>query len=223
MEDPVKSCLIPRRLVMTYDNCFYCGESDADWEECYKFFGLKHCDKHKAAAIRDCKAYLHKEKMVNFKHAYAHPILGEFLRSLGEKTFPVRRSNGEMQDGWKLQKKSFDGEKLCMCLEGAWMVPVECINVDTLDVITKYTPIDNFRTIMPPDLVDKVLFTLIDGIYSKEYEEVSRFHMNGTQETVPELPGVTNILVDGEEHRVLIHRLPSIRIPTNDEDVTDPS
>jgi hypothetical protein len=218
MEDPVKICLIPRRLVMTYDNCFYCDESDADWEECFKFFGLKHCDRHKAAAIRDCKAYLHKEKLVNFKHAFAHPILGEFLRALSEKTFPVRRSNGEMQEGWKLQKKSFDGEKLFMCLEGEWMVPVEGVNL-----ITKYTPIENFRTIVSSDLVDKVLFTLIDGIYSKEYEEVCILESIGSQETVPELPGVANILVDGEEHRVLIDRLPNIRIPPNEEGATDPS
>jgi len=222
MENPVKSCLIPMSLIMTVDLCFYCDNPDPDWEECYKFFGLKHCDNHRVAAIRDCKAYLHKEKMVNFKHAFEHSILGEFLRALSDKTFPVRRSNGEMQEGWKLQKKSFDGEKLLMCLEGVWMVPVERKDLDTMDVITKYTPIENFRTVLSSDLVDKVLFILIDGIYSKEYEEVSRFELSDSQERVTELPDVVNMMINGEVGRIYLP--PAIRVPPPiKEEVTDPS
>lgn len=191
---------------MTQNACFYCGAVDAKFKTIRHLFGLKHCARHEYAAQRDCKAYMHKEKIVTFHHAYKHPVLGPFLTILKTLKFPVLRSSGEFQDGWMLHEEF----TLIEFHDGEWKLPVHYTSPD--GDYTKYTPISNFKMLgiyepikySVPDnfqeLVDQVLFCLIDGIYFKEYEEVKELHI----EKHHDIDNVYKIVLEGKVGRVVI-------------------
>ena len=198
---------------MTPTSCFYCGAPDAKWETIRRLFGLKHCVKHTPSAKRDCKAYMHKEKVVAFHHAYKHSILGPFLDILKNLKFPVLRSSGEFQDGWTLQEE-LTQDTLIEYHDGEWKIPVHYTSPDGdyTKNICKYTPIGNFKMVgvydpikyILPDnfqeLVDQVVFCLIDGIYFKEYEEVQELQI----EKHHDRDDIHTIVLEGGTARVFI-------------------
>jgi len=215
MENPSYTCLKPCRLTMTRTSCFYCGASNASWHTITRLFGLKHCQHHKSSAVRDCRAYLHEEKHVHFRDAFRHPILGPFLTALKdlENGFPVLRSSGEIQPGWTLNYSSF-ADTMISYDSGDWKLPGIWISPDGnyAKDINKYTPIANFKLSaiyeqiqaqLPNnflEMVDKVLLCLLDGIYTKEYEEVQQLGAENYEDSV----GVHIISDDGYVARILV-------------------
>ena len=190
---------------MTAVACFYCGSTDVKYMYIEWMFGLKHCKNHKDAATRDCKAYMHKNKIVTFEYADEHPILGLFLKML-EKEFPVLRTSGELQPGWKVNR-GFPTCHTQICVEnGEWFLPVKLT-----DEVTKGVTIASFKrpevaSYFPEgfqELVDQVLFCLVDGIFYKEYQEVQ--YLEG-QEIVPEVPLVGMMMYQGEMVRYILPR-----------------
>ncbi len=200
MENPSYSCLKPRSLVMTTMNCFYCGASDTvSFETIEYLFGVKACALHKSAAIRDCKAYLHEEKIVRFEDVLDHPVIGPFLDSLKKIQFPVLRSSGEFQNGWILGSDNNSSIRYC---DGEWRILVtwKSPDGDTAKDIYKYTPISN----MPlKDMVDQVLYCLVDGVYSNEYAEVKELQA----EEHADIDGVHHLQYNEGTARILIPRV----------------
>jgi hypothetical protein len=197
MENPSYSCLKPKSLVMTPISCFYCGASDTvSFETIDYLFGLKACALHKAAAIRDCKAYLHEEKMVRFKDVLDHPVIGPFINALKGIQFPVLRSSGEFQDGWTLDMITQSSIRYC---DGEWRILVTWKSPygDTAKDIYKYTPISNM---LLKDMVDQVLYCLVDGVYSNEYAEVKELQA----EEHADIDGVHHVQYNEGTARILI-------------------
>ena len=204
MEDPVYTSLAPRSLVMTRDSCFYCGAGNPGFVEIKHLFGMKACDLHMAVANRDCRAYLHKEKMVIFDDAYKHNILGELLNMIKTTTFPVLRSSGELQEGWMLNEVKFDMDTMITynVSDGEWMIPAKLVK-EGAAILTKYIPIVNLKMAnkFPVDLIDKAVFCLIDGIYSKEFEEVE---VLGGAGVLPNEPSSIEVEYEGRIVRVVV-------------------
>jgi hypothetical protein len=85
---------------------------------------------------------------------------------------------------------------------GEWVIPVtwKSPDGDATKDIYKYTPISN----MPfKDMVDKVLFCLIDGIYSNEYAEVQELQA----EEHADIDGVYQVPYNEGTARILIPRV----------------
>jgi hypothetical protein len=203
MEDPVYTSLAPRNLVMTPDACFYCGADDPNWVQIERMFGLKMCDLHAGAALRDCRAYLHSKKMVRFADAYEHPILGQLLRMIKSTSFSVLRSSGEFQAGWTLNDDTFDMNTFILynTVDGDWSIPVRLVQGD--QTITKYTPIFNLKmtNMFPADLIDEAVFCLVDGVYFKEYEELQAL---GGPAEAPKDPNIIEVMYDGQPTRIFM-------------------
>lgn len=208
MENPTYSCLKPRRLVMITSNCFYCNSPDSRSYIIGHLFGLRYCSLHKLSAIRDCKAYMHENKCVSIRDAYDHPVIGRFLNVL-DITFPILRSNYEIQLGGRLNRYTSE----CILHDGGeWKIPVQWMDSSGNNLF-KHMAISSFKlpaiyeriqTAVPTDflsLIDEVLFCLIDGIYSKEYEEAQKY---GEKEEVPEIPGTVGIEWNGVPGRIFI-------------------
>ena len=205
MEDPVYTSLAPRSLVMTRDACFYCGAGDPNWIQIERMFGLKMCDLHAGAALRDCRAYLHSKKMVRFADAYKHPILGQLLRLVKGTSFSVLRSSGEFQAGWTLNDDTIDMNTFVLynTLDGDWSIPVKLIQED--QTITKYTPIFNLKmtNMFPTDLIDEAVFCLVDGIYSKEYLELQALGGSALM-AAPKDPNIVEVSYEGQPVRLFM-------------------
>jgi hypothetical protein len=200
MENPSYLTLRPRNLRMTAMSCFYCGAPCVKFQEIERLFGLKHCALHERAAIRDCRAYQYTNKCVTMNDAYDHPVVGKLMGLLeGLDEFHVLRSSGIYQDGWTLNINSFGYNTNLVCAD-EWMVPVINLKEDT----TKHIPISAFKMTHPElsETIDEAIFCLIDGIYTKEYDEVQSLHE--TPQEYPELPFVESVIVEGREARILV-------------------
>lgn len=221
MENPCYSALKPRRLVMTANVCFYCGRSSTGLKLIERLYGLKHCDNHAEAATRDCNAYLHEEKIIRLHDAFDHEIIGRFLRILKslENGFPVLRSSGEIQDGWTVHELGWEGTFLRLH-DGDWKLHVLWKSPDGNfhNDILKYIPIihfkmrdiyDRIKDQIPNDflsLVDQVIFCMVDGIYSKDFEAIQGLQV----EEYPELSNVHQILYDGGVGRIMVPSDPHV-------------
>ena len=169
LENPMRNtCLIPHSFVMTRSECDYCSAKEHSYVMIEYLFGLKSCNEHINNANRDCRAFMHREGYVKLTDAYAHESIGPFLKEL-ENGFPVIRTSGIVEQGWKLRK-----EKLKM-FNSRWHIPayteepVEC---------TKYVAIEKFldtriRELLPinESSIRRAIEALDAGIYMKEAME----------------------------------------------------
>jgi len=219
-EDPVRTSLVPRSLAMTQVSCFYCNADDSRIESIYWLFGLKACPIHTQAAIRDCNAYLHEEKMVKIEDALRHPVLSRFLISLLKlpNGFPVIRTSGEVQPGWTLDRGfSPHNEKFIIHHDGEWSIPAILVSPDanTAKNLMRCTPIYNLKlphiyeqikNDLPIDflkLLDDAVFCLLEGIYVNEFEEVEQIRAYKGQEIHPNIPQAENVLYEGRVVQVI--------------------
>ena len=218
-EDPVRTSLVPRSLVMTRVGCFYCDSKYARYEVLTWMFGLKACPDHIQAAIRDLNAYLHEQKMVRIQDALRHPDIGKFLISLMQlpSGFPVVRTSGEIQPGWTLNEGELHKDEFLRFHDGEWKLPVIWLSPDgdSTKSIVKYTPIINFKlpgiydqikNNVPPDFlkaIDDTFTILIEGFYIEDFQEVERIRAHGGQEHYPNIPEAENVLYEGRIVQVI--------------------
>ena len=230
-ENPARTSLAPRSLIMTQVSCFYCNADDSRIESIYWLFGLKACSTHTQAAIRDCNAYLHEEKMVKIEDALRHPVLGRFLISLLklQNGFPVIRTSGEVQPGWSLDRGfSPHNEKFIIHHDGEWSIPAILVSPDNniTKNLMRCTPIANFKLPhiyeqikknLPIDflkLLDDAMFCLVEGIYINEFEEVQNIRSHQGQEIHPNIPQTENVLFEGRIVQVIRAPAASAAAPT---------
>lgn len=205
MEDPMKNCLVPRSTVMTPMICFYCGqdESKMGGGMLYHLFGIKHCDIHITNAIRDCKAYQHRENLLVMNRIRDPEIL-KFIDLLDglPNGFSVERSNGEIQTGWKINKGYFYEPAFITKINGSWTIP--CTNGETyknvklIDFI-RFVQIENISKI-----VEDIIDILNEGIYKKEQEEYEKVLNKDTSVHYEDGEIIKYVLCEGQICRAIL-------------------
>jgi hypothetical protein len=176
MEDPLyTNSLGPYRLVMRTLACAYCG-SDEETDDALiaDLVGIRHCREHRDWASRDCKAYLHEHQRVPVWEIGMHPALGS-LAPILDKSLVIKRSNGELQDGWFIRKHD---DTYIRCIENEWSLPL----INREHNLHKSVPIacflrEDLKTANTSILTSEIcvrLHALIDhlkrGLFKADYE-----------------------------------------------------
>ena len=190
----------PQSLVMTPMGCFYC-KVDNDTVRpihIYWLFGLKCCAEHKTAGKRDCRAWMHKNGYVKLKDAFDNTALCSLLNILDSREFKVKRTSGEIQDGWRLNKGDEVDTVFIQRNEDHWMIP--CGHLEPNDYIRKFVNLTDLSDVVPAELIEECLRVLDSGIYFSDFEEQCALDKS----VVPEMANVFPVVVDGQLGRVLI-------------------
>ena len=190
----------PQSLVMTPISCFYCKILDdtVSHLQIYYLFGLKCCSKHMAAGKRDCRAWMHKNGYVKLKDAFDNTALCSLLNILDSREFKVKRTSGEIQNGWHLNKGHYLDTVFIQRIDDQWLIP--CRYLEDNDCIRKHVNIGEFSDIIPLDLIEECVRALDCGIYFSDFEEQCALDKS----VVPEMANVFPVIVDGQVGRVLI-------------------
>jgi len=205
MEDPMKNCLTPKCTVMTPMICFYCGQEQSKMDKgmLYHLFGIKHCDIHETNAIRDCKAYQHRENLLVMNRIKDPEIL-KFIDLLDGLLdgFSVERSNGEIQTGWKINKGYFYEAAFITKINGYWTIP--CTNGETY----KNVKLIDFMRNVPIENISKIVEDIIDildeGVYKKDQEEYEKVFNKDTSSHYEDAKFIKNVLFEGQVCRIVI-------------------
>ena len=133
-------CSEPSSLVMRFRVCDYCRkpeyDSDANDAKCGTVsiiynYGILSCKEHTSWAKRDCNAYLGRIGRIQMCDAEAVPAINRFLTALRERYggFPVLRTNGDIDHGWKIKGPTFDrADHICRMPDLKWALMVETID-----------------------------------------------------------------------------------------------
>jgi len=190
----------PRSLIMTPISCFYCKVNNDTVRpiHIYWLFGLKCCAEHMAHGKRDCRAWMHKNGYVKLKDAFDNTALSSLLNILDSREFKVKRTSGEIQDGWHLNKGNQVDTVFIQRNEDHWMIP--CGHLEPNDYIRKFVNLTDFIDIVPRELIEECTRILDSGIYFSDFEEQCALD----KYVMPEMPNVFPVVVDGQVGRVLI-------------------
>ena len=190
----------PRSLVMTPISCFYCKVNNDTVRpiHIYWLFGLKCCAEHMAHGKRDCRAWMHKNGYVKLKDAFDNTALSSLLNILDSREFKVKRTSGEIQDGWHLNKGNQVDTVFIQRNEDHWMIP--CGHLEPNDYIRKFVNLTDFIDIVPRELIEECTRVLDSGIYFSDFEEQCALD----KYVMPEMPNVFPVVVDGQVGRVLL-------------------
>lgn len=214
-ENPYRNVISPRRLVMVRDECFYCGNNEDVKHTCVEYLlGIKHCQSHSYQAIRDCKAYLHENKLVDMNDIKNEPVFKNFINVFKDKKFHIIRSNGNVDDGWSLKEDAFHDKAFIMNKDGYWYLPL-CKYTDK-DIITKGFKITDFdnsklvelnKDIYPSNFVElqrDIIHFLEKGIYKKYYELQKKEMCEENDKEYPDENFIKKIDFQGRQVRVAI-------------------
>uniref|UniRef100_A0A6C0GZ85 Uncharacterized protein n=1 Tax=viral metagenome TaxID=1070528 RepID=A0A6C0GZ85_9ZZZZ len=103
----INNSIYPRNLVMSPIGCFYCkSENEVKLFLIDYLFGLKACKDHYENADNDCKIYMNQNKIVLFHDALHNQTIKKLLDYL-ENEFSIIRSNGNIDNGWKILKSKY--------------------------------------------------------------------------------------------------------------------
>lgn len=189
MEETVRNTLVPRSLVMTLNECFYCGSEDPNFIQIERLFGLKACDIHKKSAIRDCNAYMHREKIVKFNDAVNNSIINELIKEL-QNEFSIIRSNGNIESGWTLKKDYWYNTCQIRCIDNEWTI--DCTN--HAKKLEKPAKISDFKTIgISSEIVNNAIKVLNEGIYKNDQINFEYCSNNDMSLEYPEADCIYNI------------------------------
>ena len=190
----------PQSLVMTPISCFYCKTLDdtVSHLQIYYLFGLKCCSKHMTAGKRDCRAWMHKNGYVKLKDAFDNTALSSLLNILDSREFKVKRTSGEIQDGWHLNKGNQVDTVFIQRIDDHWLIP--CRYLEDNDCFRKHVNISEFSDIVPRELIEECTRILDSGIYFSDFEEQCALD----KYVMPEMANVFPVVVDGQVGRVLL-------------------
>jgi len=176
--------------------CFYCG---AEYTGDYRIkwtFGIRYCAEHKSWATRDCRAYMHENKVVKVKDALQDPRLLPLLEHLLQDVH-ILRTNGVLEGGWKLNQGTVCDPTYIAYVQDKWSIPM---TVPTGDIHKNvYIPaflnpaVIAANTGFPPDMADHItsaITILTEGLYKADYIQHSCLLSPGSATTVEELPQV---------------------------------
>ena len=210
-EDPIRNaCLNPRSLVMTRCECFYCfAIPDTHVVEIEYNFGIKACDNHKEAAIRDCNAYQHRMKFISLRQATTHPKLKPFFDCL-PSTFPVKRTSGLIEDDWTLNLGVFPITEYLGFdkIKDGWVIPVMkksagiCKKILLSDFIQP-----EILAKLPVDFSTKLgdfIVILNHGVYAEDNAIYEKIMNDPNLADVPDIPEIHTVLLNGVPVRALM-------------------
>jgi hypothetical protein len=196
----------PLSLVLRKQECFYCLEKEgARCCEIMNSFGIISCDRHYEASVRDCNAYMHREKMVSTIHAMYSDKTQPFF-SILEKGFTVKRTSGVYENDWVVNTRYpsyilFDTEI------DNWTIPVR----NKSYTLYKRINISDFKN--PSILKDlpseflEILNAVINILNLGFYKEDSDIHdlliEREVPKTIEETPGEKIVFVDNKFVRIL--------------------
>lgn len=200
MEDPMINCLVPHSLCMRPCMCEYCQQPDTRSVSIANLFGIISCDAHYEWALRDCRAYMHTNKMVLLKDARKVEGLSTVIEQLIEKNniFHVKRTSGDIETGWFVVEEAYEYPSI-QNFDGAWSVYVSNTKV------RKFVPLEEFvgHGDLSVELVKEATDILHAGVYLPEYEKQSRLAVEATH--ITEHPNVgTAMMPNGNLVRVLV-------------------
>jgi len=211
MEDPVKNRLEPSSLIMTACRCFYCGKEQTRIYTAFHLYGMKTCDDHYKLAVRDCRAYYHRNQIAMMCDITNRSILTflNILRDLSDG-FSVERSNGSTDSGWKVNDIDTIFESAyATYLTNGWSIP--CIkgelkkNVRIIDFLKYVNGPENFS-----EIVDDAIIEFTEGIYKDDHNNYEAI----TDQKMPYIEHLSNvvniILPSGEQGRVLMPSASSV-------------
>ena len=198
--------LTPTSLIMRPDVCFYCrDQATRDVHTHIYLYGIRSCDDHAAAAIRDCKAYLHEVGKVTIHEAFNNPVLKALLNILTTEVH-ILRTNGTLDNCWTLNNKvlieppplSRIGEDWCVPLIRQGHITKNVMIKSFLHPEIKAANLASFPVEMDT-IVTNALKVLNNGLYIAEYNEHKQL---GSPVTVQETPGVKKVWAGDQEVRV---------------------
>ena len=204
MEDPIRTCLDPCSLVMTPMECFYCHTIDIMSVLIEYNYGIKCCDAHKSLAERDCRAFMYRNNRVRLSDAFKDPVVGEFFKAL-TKTFPILRSNGEIEE-WALRESLHYEPEFLQIIDGMWSLPVA--NLD--HTLYKRVSFNDFlNPIILASFPENFKYLVLNamkaiGTMYKNNEELYKAAKTDVSTTVESMPEIFNVVIDGIQGRVLI-------------------
>jgi hypothetical protein len=164
-------CYKPCNLVLKPNECFYCACTDGiiTYEVEHRNKGILTCEKHACFGIRDTKAYLHEENIVLIRDINKYSEMKEF-RTILEDNIQVIRSNGNIDDNWKIASIINDNQAIIVKIDNNWTITLVKDDIqkdiyisDFLNIKLKYYQIENFSNIL-----NNLIALLDNGIY-KEY------------------------------------------------------
>ena len=200
MEDPMINCLVPHSLCMRPCMCEYCQQPDTRYVSIANLFGIITCDAHYEWALRDCRAYMHSNKIVLLKDCRNVEDLSTVLEELIKKnnTFHVKRTSGDIETGWSLVEEAYEYPSL-QNFDGAWSVYVSNTKV------RKFVPLKEFvgHGDLSAELVKKATDILDKGLYLPEYEKQCLLAVETKHITEEPSVGMA-VLPDGRRVRVLV-------------------
>ncbi len=197
--------LIPIRLVMTFDECFYCKKKDdLKIYQVDRLFGLRACKDHHEYMFRDCKAYMHIKNIVHIRDAILDENIKNLLEYFGDK-LRVIRSNGDINDDWRIVKESWEFIPSFKKIKNKWSIMVEKISID--DSISKFVKLETF---LDPKLgyindkrfkilVNKAIASLDAGLYIDHFIAQPK-----PEEYRDESPNIVHVIKDGIPGRVFM-------------------
>ena len=210
-QDPLVNCLQPCSLVMRASACFYCGETCAGDYRIQWTLGIRYCGQHKSWAIRDCRAYMHENKVVKVRDALEDPRLSELLQYFLHDVH-VLRTNGVLEGGWKLNQGTVCDPTYFAFVQDKWSIPMTIASGGMHKNV--YMPAFLNPAVLqanpgfPPDIADRItsaITILTEGFYKADYSQHLRLLSPGAPTTVEELPEVGLYkTADGRQVRVWV-------------------
>lgn len=221
-------CSEPRSLVMRIRVCDYCRAPQYNANEkipsndgsVYMALnkGILSCKEHRHLAKRDYKAYLGRNSRIDMKDAEEKPEIKRFLDVLREREegFPVLRSNGNVDHGWKLEGWAFDiADHIYKSKDSEYILRVKTIDINR-DIHKGVALNDYLRNDISchfqegfVDIVNDALNVLNSTEFYREemleWEELSCEPDNGLMPDIPQI--VTEISNSGHVYRVLVPEL----------------
>ncbi len=215
-ENPLRNnALTPQRLVMVRNECFYCGHiEDVKQTMIEHLFGIRHCSHHSILAYRDCKAYLHENKLVDINDIKNEEPYKRFVNVFKDKKFSIIRSNGNVDDGWQLKEDSFIDKAFLSCKDGYWYISL--CKYAGKDIITKGFKISDFnderlmklnKDIYPANFIDlqkDLMHFLEKGVYKRFYESHKNVMNQDNDNTVLDEPFIKKVTFNGKQVRVAV-------------------
>jgi hypothetical protein len=193
----------PISLVMRPLQCFYCesvakGQSLINHHE-----GIYVCDEHNKDGLRDCLAYLNRNKMIRIGDALSSPIIQPFLRAL-QSFFSIRRSDGSIESGWKIHLSFFNPYVYIQQINNKWCVPGVKYG-DNGNHIYGPVPLIGFKEAelrlpgITDEMIDAALSRIEEGFYQDAVDaQKDLVNQGSTIETLGDSPSSGIVTADVE-------------------------
>ena len=173
--------MLPHSLVLTHPLCDYCEKPEKNQALICDNFGIKTCEEHYELGKRDCETYMHLNNMIHLQD------VKQLVDALPE-TFCVKRSSGEIQDGWSLDLNNPYVRKV----NGEWHLT--CVNKEYN--LTKKPSIHNMTHLMNSEFIQGVIAHL-DKRLSQPLQAPTSL------EEYKDDPCIQRVMVGGVECRVV--------------------